>query len=311
MAKSVPFLVKVIKNYKPQEINYAFQKTISYSQFSVYNECPLKWKLLYKDNLQIYQPTIHTVFGTAMHETIQAYITKMYEESGAAADRMDLDELFEDRFRETYSSEYKKNKNVHFSSSPEMREFYDDGLAIINFLKKKRNVYFSIKNWHLVGCEIPIVINPTDQYKNLLYKGYLDLVLYNEVTNKLKIIDFKTSTRGWNDDTKKDENKQFQLILYKHYLSKQFNVPEENIDVEFVILKRKIWEESEFPQSRIQEYAPPSGKVKMNKAKTALNKFLDECFELDGTFKPTDHQPTVNKNCQYCPFNTRKDLCSV
>lgn len=311
MAKTVPFLVKVIKNYKPQEINYMFQKTISYSQFSVYNECPLKWKLLYKDNLQVYQPTIHTVFGTAMHETIQAYITKMYEESGVAADKMDLEELFEDKFREIYSSEYKKNKNLHFSSSPEMREFYEDGLAIINYLKKKRSQYFSLKTWHLVGCEIPIVIPPNEKYRNLLYKGYLDLVMYNENTDKLKIIDFKTSTRGWNDDAKKDENKQFQLILYKHYLSKQFNVPEDNIDIEFVILKRKIWEESDFPQSRIQEFTPPSGKIKMNKAKTALNTFLDQCFELDGTFKNTDHLPTVNKNCQWCQFYNRKDLCST
>ncbi len=30
---------------------------------------------------------------------------------------------------------------------------------------------------------------------------------------------------------------------------------------EFVILKRKIWEESEFKQSRIQEFAPPDGKI--------------------------------------------------
>ncbi len=41
----------------------------------------------------------------------------------------------------------------------------------------------------------------------------------------------KTSTRGWGDKEKKDETKQFQLVLYKKYYSQQFNIPEDNIDV--------------------------------------------------------------------------------
>jgi len=310
VSKRTPFIVRAIRNHTPQEINYASQKTISYSQYSIYNDCPHKWKLLYKDGLNEYQPTIHTVFGTAIHEVLQSYITTMYEESGAAADRVDIETQFEDKFREVYSDEYKKNKSIHFSSASEMREFYEDGLNILNYFKKNRSSYFSKRGWHLVGCELPIVINPNPQYPSILYKGYLDLVLYNENTDKHKIIDFKTSTRGWNADTKKDEGKQFQLIFYKNYYSKQYKVPEDNIDVEFVILKRKIWEESEFPQSRIQEFAPPSGKIKMNKAMTSMANFIEQCFNHDGSFKDTDHPITPNKNCQYCPFNNNKELCN-
>ena len=34
-------------------------------------------------------------------------------------------------------------------------------------------------------------------------------------------------------------------------------------------------------------------------------------FDLDGTYKSTDHQPTPSKSsCMYCPFKSRKDLCS-
>jgi RecB family exonuclease len=43
--------------------------------------------------------------------------------------------------------------------------------------------------------------------------GYLDVVLYHEPSNTFKIIDIKTSTKGWNKYTKKDESKQFQLVL--------------------------------------------------------------------------------------------------
>jgi len=311
MAKpKLPEILKRIKDFKPIEINYAFQKSISYSQLSMYSSCPKKWALQYRDGHKIYAPSINMTFGTAIHETVQKYLHTMYEESGAQADRMDLEEYFEERFREAYSKEYTNNKNVHFSGPEEMREFYDDGVAILDFVKKKRGEYFSSRGHHLVGIELPIVISPDKRYKNVLYNGFIDLVTYHEPTGIFTIYDIKTSTRGWGDKEKKDEIKQFQILLYKVYFSEMFGVSTDNIDVKFFILKRKIWEESEFPQKRIQEFIPANGKTKMNKAKNALTAFIENVFNLDGSFKNTDHQPTPSKsNCMYCPFKNRKDLC--
>jgi hypothetical protein len=56
--------------------------------------CPHRWYLKYIENKEPYQASIHTVFGTAFHETLQDYLKVMYNESGAAADRMDLLSLF-------------------------------------------------------------------------------------------------------------------------------------------------------------------------------------------------------------------------
>ncbi len=162
----------------------------------------------------------------------------------------------------------------------------------------------------LVGIEIPIVISPDKRYNNLYFNGFIDLVMYHEPTDEFVIYDIKTSTRGWSDKEKKDEIKQFQILLYKTYFSEQFGVPADNIDVKFFIVKRKIWEESEFPQKRVQEFTPANGKTKVNKAKSALTSFIEDVFSIDGSFKSTDHQPTPSKNsCMYCPFKDKKDLC--
>jgi len=310
--KKVPQLVKQIQKHTLKEINYAFEKAISYSQVSMFLNCPHKWSLQYKDGYYQSESSIHMTFGTALHEALQHYITTIYNVSGAEADRIDLEEYFEERFRETYLKDYKSNKNVHFSNSFEMREFFEDGLAILNFVKKKRGGYFSKRDWYLVGCELPLLLNPHPQFKNILYKGYLDVVLYHEPTNKFKIIDIKTSTRGWDDKTKKDETKQLQLILYKKYYSQQFGVPEENIGVEFFIVKRKVWEESPYPISRIQEYKPASGKVKMNKAVNTVNSFIEEVFNYDGSYKDKQFEPNPSKfNCMFCPFSNNKELCNA
>ena len=41
---------------------------ISYSQLSMYSDCPLRWKLNYVDKLRISESNIYLIFGTAMHE---------------------------------------------------------------------------------------------------------------------------------------------------------------------------------------------------------------------------------------------------
>lgn len=310
--KKIPQIVKQIQKQPLREVKYGIEKSISYSQVSMFLNCPHKWSLQYKDGYYQSESSIHMTFGTALHEALQHYITTIYNVSGAEADRINLEEYFETRFRETYLKDYKSNNKVHFSDPVEMREFFDDGLAILNFVKKKRGGYFGKRGWYLVGCEIPLVLNPHPQFKNVLYKGYLDVVLYHEPTNKFKIIDIKTSTRGWDDKTKKDETKQLQLVLYKKYYSQQFGVPEDSIDIEFFIVKRKVWEESPFPISRIQEYTPASGKVKINKATNTINSFIEEVFNHDGSYKDKKFEPNPNKfNCMFCPFKDNKELCNA
>ena len=310
--KKIPAIVKQIKQHTLKEINYATEKAISYSQMSMFLSCPRKWSLQYRDGYYTSEQSIHMTFGTAIHEVIQHYITTIYNISGAEADRINLEEYFEERFRETYLKDYKSNKNVHFSDPVEMREFYEDGLAILNFVKKKRSGYFGKQGWFLVGCEVPLLLNPYSEFRTILYKGYLDVVLYHEPTNTFKIIDIKTSRSGWDDKTKKDETKQLQLVLYKKFYSKQFGVPEDNIEIEFFIVKRKIWEESPFPISRIQEYAPASGKIKMGKATNTINSFIEEVFNHDGSYKDKVFEPNPSKwNCMYCPFKNKKELCTA
>ena len=309
MAKTLS-IIKQIQEYKPITVDLAFQKTISFSQLSMYLSCPKKWSLQYRDGHKIPSFSINMTFGTSMHETLQNYLHVMYTESGVKADEINIEEYFEDRFRENYTKGYKDNKSIHFSNSEEMREFYNDGLAILDFIKKKRGEYFTIKGWHLVGIEIPIVIAPNKTHNNVLFNGFIDLVIYHEPTNTFTIYDIKTSGRGWGDKEKKDEIKQFQVLFYKSFFSEQFGVPEDNIEVQFFILKRKLWEASDFPQKRIQEFIPSQGKIKLKKAKVALETFIESVFNLDGTYKSIEHLPTPSKsNCMYCPYKTKKELC--
>ena len=309
MRKKPPVILKEVREKQLPQIDYATQKSISYSQMSMFNECPKKWSLQYREGHKQFTSSIHTVFGTALHETLQHYLTVMYEQSGAAADRLNTSEFLEEKLREEYKAQYKANNNQHFVSPDELREFYEDGVAIIREFSKDKTKYFGKRGWHLVGCEVPIIVTPNPKLQNVMFQGYLDVVLYHEPTNKIKIIDIKTSRQGWGKKEKSDENKQLQLITYKKYFSELYNFPIENIEIEFMIVKRKIFESDTYVIKRVQQFKPASGKVKLNKATKSIEAFIEQAFDRNG-FKNVDHQPKINGNCKWCPFH-KTHLCSA
>jgi hypothetical protein len=296
-----------IKNYQSPEVNYSFQRSVSYSQFLMWSKCPYQWYLTYVEKKQPYQASIHTVFGTAFHETLQQYITVMYEQSGAAADKMDLDTIFQERFREVYASEYKA-AGTHFTNAEEMADFFDDGIAILKWIKARRNKIFTIRRMKLLGIELPLLLKVTN---NIYYKAFIDFALYDEDLNKVYIYDIKTSTRGWSDSEKRDDQKTAQVLLYKEYFSRQFGWDVEQIEVEFFIVKRKIYEEAEYPIPRVQSFKPASGKTKRRQTIERFEDFIKDCFDEVGKPQIKSYIKNVGESaCKWCPYNNNNELCN-
>ena len=280
---------------------------ISYSQLSMFSECPQRWKLNYIDKLRVSEPSIHLLFGTAMHEVIQTWLEVMYHDSIKNANKLNLEQRLHDKMMELFKQgkeEYGKNP----CTLEQLREFFQDGCDILDFVKKRRADYFSKRGYKLIGCEVPIEV---DLKKNVKIVGYLDLVILDERTGTLTIYDIKTSTQGWNKWMKKDENKTQQLLLYKQFYAKQYNHPIENIEVEYFIVKRKLWENAMFPQKRVQKFSPASGTVSMNKVAKRLNTFLDLAFDDEGERISENIIPTPSKKaCKWCEFKNTEH-CSV
>jgi ATP-dependent exoDNAse (exonuclease V) beta subunit len=305
--KNPPSHLNPLLEYKAPEINWDTDKIISYSQYSTWKQCPHKWKLQNVDKLKN-PPNINLIFGTAMHSTIQHFLTVMYDKGGLAADSEDLVALFEQNLKTEYKNGYEKNKNVHFSNPDELNEFYEDGKAILEFFQNRRMQYFSTAKTHLVGIEFPLSYSPHEHYPFVKYKGFIDVIMYNEETDVLYIYDIKTSTRGWADKDKKDDAKSSQILLYKEYVSKIFNWDVNKIEVEFFIVKRKIPKKSDFPISRIQRYSPVSGPRKRSAAISSLRKFIEDCFDTNAKPLEKEFEKKVSSLCKWCSFNNTS-LC--
>lgn len=277
-------------------------KQVSYSQYSLWNQCPYQWKLQYVDKIKTSEPSIHTIFGSAMHEVIQLYLGCMYNFTAKEADQQNLEDLLRRKMKEFYEKEIVETEKLHLVKREDMVEFYEQGLEIIDWFRKKRNQYFSKRSWTLLGIEERLAIPIRG---DLHFLGFLDVVLKDEISGKIKIIDIKTATMGWNKYQKADVIKSDQLLLYKEYYAQKHDVPVDKIDIEFLIFKRKLWENAQFPQKRIQRHVPANGTPSMNKMRARFEEFLDACYDEDGNIKSIEYEKCTGK-CR--AFTKCKDL---
>tara|TARA_Y100000004_G_C8952288_1_gene429146 strand:+ start:1616 stop:2494 length:879 start_codon:yes stop_codon:yes gene_type:complete len=279
---------------------------ISWSQVQIYNQCPFKWKLNYIDKIRPVSDSIYTIYGKALHEVLQTYLTEMYNDSITKADKLDLPNLLVDRVKFYYGDAVEARNGSHFSTQGELTEFCMQGAKALDWFKKRRGQYFSKKNWELMGIEVPL----NTEYNGVKVLGFIDVLLRNKQTGKFRLIDIKTSTRGWKYE-KKDPMKRGQLLFYKKFIAEKYDVDVSDIDVEFFIVKRLLWEKSDFPQKYIQKFEPPSANVSINKTFKTVDVFIDDCFNEDGSYKVDQDfkkRGVLNK-CKWCEFADKPDIC--
>tara|TARA_B110000977_G_scaffold54069_1_gene73622 strand:- start:8300 stop:9238 length:939 start_codon:yes stop_codon:yes gene_type:complete len=307
MSKKLPKIVKEVWESKIKQSPKA-NKHISYSQLSSFATCEKQWYLTYVKKLAAYQPSIHAVFGTAMHETVQTWLEVLYHDKVKTANELDLDALLYQNLIKAYKSQKAQNTHEHFTTQEELNLFYIDGKNILNFLKKKRGGYFSTKGVYLAGIETLLY---QELRPGVKFKGLIDLVFYDERVDEWTIMDIKTSTSGWNSYAKTDDKKKAQILLYKEFFSRQFDIPLDKIKVEYFILKRKVPKDAEFAsmQKRVQEFRPADGPRKMKQAVNLMENFVLNAVDQQGQYVEKEYTTNPSKSaCMFCGIKKMR-LC--
>lgn len=297
---------------------------VSYSQYKLWKTCPLAYKFKYVDKIADDRKSIHLVFGTACHDTIQSFLFVQYNKKSMPKEPtvngidirpyivwnknsiidFNMNEMLKDRLYSEVKllSESERDESISLEN---MNEFYEDGVQIMDFLKRKRSDWFKLTTMKLVDIEFEL-LEPIKGKLNFV--GFIDL-LFRDVAGKYYVVDLKTSTRGWKDYQKKDKSLTNQSLLYKHYLSNKLKIPYEKIDVEYVILKRKIPKFAQYPamRKRIQKFVPTNGSVSMKNAVNDFDNFIEQVFDDNGDRRTEGYEATPSKHaCRFCEFKKRK-----
>jgi hypothetical protein len=285
-------------------------KKISWSQYTMWANCGHAWRLKYVDGHRLDDSSIHLIFGTSMHEVIQDWLHVLYNKSENVARTIYLHDVFKTKlltlFREN-TIVTDAGEKVFLADKNTLMEFYNQGCEILTYTQDNYKKLFPTKNTKLFAIEYELraEIKP-----GVNYIGYIDIVTYDTETRKYVLYDLKTSGTGWSDYQKKDPLKVGQLLLYKKVFAEQMGIPLSDISVEFVVLKRKIFEHGEFKIPRVSKFTPSNGAPSVKKNWESFLEFVNTAFDEKGEYIPTQTPSPSIHNCKWCVYKNKPELCS-
>ncbi len=164
-------------------------ETISYSQVSLYDLCPYRYKLKYVNKLREEKKPFF-VFGNIVHEILEKHLRGEIKSEY-------LDKILRDKLLEEIEL-FKDNVEEYYAKGKEIFE---------QFLRKNREVF---GDYDTVGVERKISLVLNDR----MLVGYIDRVVRNK-EGLIELIDYKTTPIIKNQKTT-IENALKQLSLYAY-----------------------------------------------------------------------------------------------
>lgn len=269
---------------------------ISYSAWQLFRKgCQWRWKLDYLEGQRKQNYGVHMDFGTAVHGAIEKFKTRK--------DPVDLPtaiSLFEESFKKMHAENLQKYKESDRDIDPEF------------FLKAGRNILTRFHECDELSSaevvynehELKVPIERSDDVK-IDFKGYIDMVIKTKDKRGntiLYVCDFKTCSWGWPREKREDKELHFQILLYKHFLCKKFNLDPKLVRTAFVLLKKRPSGDS----SPIEWFQISAGPVSVQRALDEMNKDITEMSTraASGDFKK-NRDECVNDYGETCPhFDT-------
>lgn len=242
--------------------------------------------------------SVHTIGGTAFHETVQEWLELFYGDADET--EFDLKQDFKKRLKREFEAAKAEFEDVDAdpTTARELAEYCRDTFPIFDELRERKNFLFEPEDTELVGIEEPV---EEEVAPGIGFVGYLDVVFRVRGRDEYIVMDIKTSTKGWDKWKKQDVLKTNQLAAYKDYWARLMGVDPGNIFPRFLICQRNL---GDYDNRHIELFVPPSGSERRQEIRDWTDEALDKGF--DGTDRVTE--PELEKRpdkftCAFCPFS--------
>ena len=212
---------------------------ISFSEVSTILECGWRHKLKYVNKLE--DPgSEHTVYGSCIHDSAEEWL--LNKDSAW----FDLEESIE-RCTTKVKEEFSR---IKFDADGNAKKLEKEWIAPIRGILTKIPSWMeeTFPGYSVIAAELELFESFEGQH-NKWYKGFVDCIIKTPkkarrgAKNAARgstywILDWKTTSWGWDKKKQTDPVKKMQLALYKHFVSKKLDIPFEDIKCGFVLLKR-------------------------------------------------------------------------
>lgn len=227
--------------YKDPTILPTNKYHVSYSEVVCWNDCSWRHKLSYIDVISKDEGSIHTAFGQAEHNILESYLLHHKESDFYFSDVIELNQ----------GEFVKELKDLNYDGKDGKVEEWLDAMEKIS---KEVPGWLDTEfpGWELISAEFPL-FEPVLGHKNKWFKGFMDTVIrYPKPPRKGSkpkppgtpveweywILDWKTTSWGWDMTKKTDKVKRMQLALYKHFWCTKLGIEPTQVKCAWVLLKR-------------------------------------------------------------------------
>ena len=201
-----------------------------------------------------------------------------------------LKEDFNDRstFVKSFQTALKELEDgkVEFNLGRAM-EMVPQGIALLPEIEPALEEYF--KNYEIISSEEGLMV-PINEHLN--FKGFIDAVVKTD-DGKYHIVDWKTTSWGWDSRRRSLPIVTYQLTLYKYFFCLKHNLDPQNVETHFALLKRTA------DKNKVEFFRVTSGAKKTENALKLLHMALYN-IEKQRYLKK-------RSNCHKCPFNMTKE----
>lgn len=260
---------------------YTDKTHISFSELTIWEQCAYRHKLKYLDKIDLSKQNEYALIGSILHDGVEFYLKEKKMPDFEA-----MKEEFEKQVKE-HNLKVKK-EDFHDSIEPiitSIPKFLDDNFKDWEFIAAEDNLYESL-NTHTTKS----------------FKGFIDCIIKVPKSSRLKrakpgeyeyfLIDWKNCSWGWTFDKKTDPKKMRQLVFYKHFYSKKYNIPLKDIKCAFVLLKRTPNKKT--PNDRCELVPISVGEKRIEESLQLISKMLN-------SIKKKMYQKNRNE-CTYCEY---------
>jgi len=228
---------------------------ISYSELKTWAECPRKHKLVYIDKEKGFTGNEYTAFGSSLHALCENAVQDLIEES----DYNDFFDVHFERELEQLGPDFEKRDDLVEQMrdqgkklSPQIMPALKEKFGDFEVFSVEEKLYEKIMNFSL---------------DNLLFKGYIDLVIKTD-DGKYHVIDWKTCSWGWDREKRNNKMITYQLTLYKKFFCQKHNIDPKLVETHFALLKRTA------KKDNVEIFRVTSGPRKTQNATELLHKAL-------------------------------------
>jgi len=226
---------------------------ISFSELKNWAKCAYYHKLVNIEKLKGFVGNEHTAFGTAIHEVCEQ---RVLGQLAAGEEGILFVATFEKEIESLLSDGVELEQQLVTDMEQQGKEVAGRPLAALS-------AYFG--DYEVFSAE-EALYEPMEGLE-YLFKGFIDLVVKTP-DGKYHILDWKTTSWGWDAKRRSDPMVTYQLTLYKYYFARKHNIDPKMIETHFALIKRTA------TKDHVEIFRVTSGPRKTENALKLLNKAI-------------------------------------